>query len=186
VPGRQTLESLQIGIDEMNQTGLQVLLFTVLAMATVTDLQRAKIPNWLTLPTILTGFATHSFVNGLPGLFYSLQGLGIGFAFFFILYCLGGLGAGDVKLMAAVGTLIGPSGVISALIAIGLVSGACAVYTMLRKWGWRMSLHWTLDAMRTFPLPPHSPGSLISLRFGPVIALGTILSQLGLFSHIAG
>jgi len=168
----------------MDQQVLTIILFAMLVTATFTDLHRSKIPNWLTLPAIATGLSIHAYTDGFSGFLYSAQGLGIGLAVLLILYCLGGLGAGDVKLFGAVGSLVGPAGILSAVIGIGLVGGLCAVWSMLQQWGWRKTVQWMFELMKTLPVAPAPPGDRLSFRFGPVIALGTILSQLGLFTQI--
>src|SRR5690349_15418627 len=98
----------------MDQPFLQLILASVLLVAGVTDLRSSKIPNWLTLSTMVAGLLGHSLLNGLPGLLFSAKGLGLGLAMFLLLYIIGGMGAGDVKLLAAVGSFIGAEGVLSA------------------------------------------------------------------------
>jgi len=76
-------------------------------IATVTDLRAFKIYNVLTLPLLLSGPVYHGVLEGSPGLQNSLQGMIFGFAILFLFYVLGGMGGGDVKLMAGIGAWLG-------------------------------------------------------------------------------
>lgn len=84
-------------------------LFLMLAWASVQDLRSRRIRNWLTLSMILLGLA-QSFTPGhttTPG--NSLLGFAAGFGLTFVLFAMGALGGGDVKLMAGVGAWLGPA-----------------------------------------------------------------------------
>jgi len=100
-------------------------------IATFEDVRRRSIANWINLGGLAAGFVCHTASRGLAGLAWSAGGAAVGFAVFLVVYCLGGMGAGDLKLMAAFGALLGPSGIlIAALLAapIGaIVAGACLV-----------------------------------------------------------
>ena len=72
-------------------------------VAAVLDVWKFKVYNALTVPLLLTGLAYHTMASGLQGLQGSLMGIVFGFAVLIVVYAMGGIGAGDVKLMAAVG-----------------------------------------------------------------------------------
>jgi len=84
----------------------------VLVAAGVCDLRRGVVYNWLTYPAIVAGLVLGA-VEGaaagdtLDGLTNHAVGLGFGFGVLFVAYLLGGMGGGDVKLMGAVGALLG-------------------------------------------------------------------------------
>jgi len=78
-----------------------------LIICAITDLQQRRIPNILTYPTVLTALPAYWFIGGWDGLVFSLGGLVLGFSVLFLPYLLGGMGAGDVKLMSAVGAVLG-------------------------------------------------------------------------------
>src|SRR5580698_6265101 len=83
-----------------------VVLVGVLVAAS-TDLRNFQIRDVLTIPLILSGLIYHAFVGQAVGLFGSVWGLLIGTLPFFVLYAKGGMGAGDLKLMAGVGAWMG-------------------------------------------------------------------------------
>lgn len=79
-----------------------------LLLAVVWDVRQHRIPNPLTLGAAMLGLVLHSFTGGLDGFWTGLGGLVVGFAFLLPGYLLGFTGAGDVKLLAAAGSYLGP------------------------------------------------------------------------------
>jgi prepilin peptidase CpaA len=75
--------------------------------ACATDVCTRRIPNALTGPAVLLGFAAHAWLPGGQGAWHAAIGLVVGLAVFFPFFALGGMGGGDVKLMAALGSWIG-------------------------------------------------------------------------------
>ncbi|MCJ7602209.1 MAG: prepilin peptidase [Desulfobulbaceae bacterium] len=110
---------------------LLVFLAAVLSVASITDIRSRKIPNFLTFPTILAGLMFHLFTTGFDGLFYSLKGLGLGFALLIPFYAGGGMGAGDVKLMSAVGAVVGAGQVFTVFLLTTISGGIYALVLML-------------------------------------------------------
>jgi len=100
---------------------------TVLGVATFTDLRSRRIPNWLVLPFLVAGFAVSGWLNGWHGIVQSLEGAGLALAIYGLLFFLGGMGAGDVKLCIAIGAWIGPSQLLFALVITGMVGGVMAL-----------------------------------------------------------
>lgn len=74
-----------------------------LIVAAVIDGYQLKVPNWLTFPMIISGWAYCTLAFGLSGFGWSLAGTGVGLALLLPAYAIGGMGAGDVKLLAGVG-----------------------------------------------------------------------------------
>ena len=81
----------------------------VLIEAAVIDGLQLRVPNWLTIHFFLGGLVFAGWTGGRDALLWSLAGSGIGLATLLPLYAIGGMGAGDVKLMAGLGAWVGPS-----------------------------------------------------------------------------
>jgi prepilin peptidase CpaA len=100
-----------------------ILLALMVLFAANIDLKSNRIPNKITFPAILIGLAFHTWLNGFSGFMFSLKGAGLGLAIFIIPYLIGKIGAGDAKLMGAVGAFLGVKGVIIAFIYISFAGG---------------------------------------------------------------
>jgi prepilin peptidase CpaA len=107
---------------------LIVFLGGVLLLAAIYDHRSQRIPNLLTYPTMVIGLAYHCLTSGLDGLLLSAGGLALGIGIFILPYLMGGMGAGDAKLMGAVGSILGPRGVFIAFLFTSLVGG---IYVLL-------------------------------------------------------
>lgn len=99
----------------------------VLAVATTTDLKWRRIPNWLTGPFLVAGFVASGWLHGWHGLGASAEGMALGLLVYGTLFLLGGMGAGDVKLCAALGAWLGPNQLLIAIILTALVGGVMAL-----------------------------------------------------------
>jgi len=89
-------------------------------IAATTDLWKFRVYNFLTFPLLLSGLAYHGWYGGLGG---SLTGALIGFGALIVLHVLGGVGAGDVKLMAGVGAWLGVEYTLCVFIVSSLAAG---------------------------------------------------------------
>ena len=105
---------------------LTILAITLGCSAVVDDLRRGAISNWINLLAIVAGLIYHSVRGGWMGLAVASGGMVLGFAIFLALYCLGGMGGGDVKLMAAFGALLGPVGILTAALLASVIGGLIA------------------------------------------------------------
>lgn len=86
---------------------LALLLAAGVVVAAVYDIRYRRIPNWLSLTLVVLGLVLNLAVPGTPGIAASLIGVGVAALIYFPLYLLRAMGAGDVKLMAAVGAVVG-------------------------------------------------------------------------------
>jgi prepilin peptidase CpaA len=107
-------------------------LVVLLIWAAASDLRTRRIPNWLTFTVVLTGLIQSITSIGVISFGQSLAGLAVGFALPLLVYALGGLGAGDVKLLAGVGAWLGPKNVLlvflaAALVGLVLILVQCAI-----------------------------------------------------------
>lgn len=105
----------------------------VVIAAAVVDSTRRRLPNWLTLGGAAVGLGLNLALYGLEGGVGSITGWLLGCALLFAPFLLGGLGAGDVKLLAAVGALKGASFVFMAFLYSALAGGLLAVALMLYR-----------------------------------------------------
>nr|TXF86094.1 prepilin peptidase [Alkalicoccus halolimnae] len=168
---------------------MTVLIIAILA-ATIgisffTDITTRRILNIVTFPAIVTGLAIHSVTAGLEGFIFSGLGFLIGFGLLLIPYIMGGMGAGDVKLMAAVGALMGPGFVISTFLFAAIAGGVMGLYFIAKQRGALENFHTMLYAM---PLIRNTAGSLSEIRsgarhaslpYGVAIAVGTVVTFAG-------
>lgn len=97
------------------------------------DLRTRKIPNYLTLGAALAGLTFNLIVAGWGGLVDGLLGLLLGFGFLILPYLMGGMGAGDVKALAALGAWLGPKGTLYLCCYMGLAGGLMALAVLAWK-----------------------------------------------------
>jgi prepilin peptidase CpaA len=156
----------------------------VLAIATFTDLRSRRIPNWLVLPFMIAGITVSGWLRGWRGIEQSLAGLALGALLLGILYWLGGMGMGDLKLCAAIGSWIGPSQLLFALVITSMVGGVMALCWAAAGGFLGELFQGTGDiifGMRKRGLRPH-PELVLSnpatrkMPYAPAIAIGTIVS----------
>jgi prepilin peptidase CpaA len=158
------------------------LLIAVLTVAAVHDLQFRKIPNVLTFSTISAGIVYHAWSKGFEGFFYSIEGTLLGMAFFIGFYLAGKMGAGDVKLMGAVGSILGPSGVFKAFLFTALVGGIYAIILLMYRGQLidavkRIVLTLKLSFLARRPTSVSDGGASPVLCYGLAIWIGTSLSM---------
>ena len=87
------------------------------------DVRGFRLPNWLTFPLVITGVAWQLWSAGLPGVVGSLIGILVAAAPLLYVHLRGGMGAGDVKLMAGVGAWMGAWFSLHVLVIAGIVGG---------------------------------------------------------------
>ena len=158
------------------------LLIGLLTLSAMTDIKWKKIPNALTFPAMIIGLFAHGFMSGVSGFLYSIEGLFLGLALLIVFYVMGMMGAGDVKLMGAVGSILGPAGVFKAFLFTAIVGGIYAVIVLayhgqLVGFMKRIALSLKLSLLTRGPtlLPNEDKASPI-LCYGIAIAIGTSLS----------
>src|SRR5437773_1216281 len=133
--------------------GIQIVLVILVIAAAWSDLRTRSIPNWITVPGAVLGFALQLWYAGPHGAVRSIEGAALGLGMFIVPFIAGGMGAGDVKLFSAVGALVGPQPLILVFVFTGLLGGVAAIAVAL----WRRNLQ-------------------AKLPYGAVIAGGTFVS----------
>jgi prepilin peptidase CpaA len=166
--------------------GIEVVLLALILGAAVYDVRYRRIPNWLTLIGVLVGLGLNTFLyQGWPGLKFSLMGLGLGFGIYFVLYALRAMGAGDVKLMAAIGSMVGWSDWFGIFIITAIIGGLAALVLVGLRGRLKRTLFnvsFILSEMKSGrpayvgkeELDVRNPKA-VGLPHGAVIAVGTIL-----------
>jgi len=176
-----------------------LILIILIILSVKYDIFERRIPNKLTIPVILWGIVTAGIFSGFNGILFSISGFLVGLAVFFIPFVLGGMGAGDVKLMAAVGSLLGwKLTVYSALltaIAGGIIVIGYTIYTgkfvgMIKN----MGVHFIKWILYFIYLATHNEGVFRKYKslnvskaygektyipYGVAIAVGTIIVLAG-------
>ena len=109
------------------------LLLPLTAIITYFDVRYRRIPNVFVLATLVSGLIINFMAAGATGLWASAGGCLLAFGLMFVLHVFGAMGAGDVKLFAAVGSVVGTGLVPETFVVILLTGGALAVYTILRN-----------------------------------------------------
>jgi prepilin peptidase CpaA len=163
----------------------QMLLVSVAATAAAFDWRSRRIPNWLTFSGMAAGLGLNTFVFGWPGLKLALEGFGLAVLIYVPLFLLRGMGAGDVKLMAAVGAITGPANWLGIFIATGILGGLAALVLLLARgrlkktlWNVVSLLHSLLRLRAPYAAQPDldvSDPRAITLPHGVVIAAGCLV-----------
>jgi prepilin peptidase CpaA len=111
----------------------QLLLATLVLIAAVFDVRFRRIPNWLVLSGILLGLALNVFLFGSIGAKSALLGGALAMSVYFPLFIVRGMGAGDVKLMIAIGILVGPANWLAIFFLTAVLGGAFAIFMLFRS-----------------------------------------------------
>ena len=161
---------------------LLICAFVFALVGSVEDVRSRKIPNSLTYFGVIAALCIRIFVLGWPGLRDGLIGTLIGGGIFFFLFVIGGMGGGDVKLMAAVSAFAGLTQIVNLLIAAAISGGAMATVIMLYQQRMLTTIRNTIMLVQhhlTTGLRPHPDLNVRQTQstrvpFAPAIAIGTL------------
>lgn len=158
---------------------IEFVLLIALSISLITDLRKRKILNIVTFPAILTGFLYYTLISGFDGFLYSVQGCLVGLGVLFIPYLFGGMGAGDVKLMAAIGALMGVSFVLYSFVYTSIAGGILSIILIVKKKGFNHSVRscfFYLIFFKDFLTSLKNPEkhSSIIFPYGVAITIGTL------------
>jgi prepilin peptidase CpaA len=158
-----------------------------LVVAAVIDGLKLKVPNWITFPMIISGWiysATLSPFAGWEGLMFSLVGTAVGLGLLLPLYAIGGMGAGDVKLLAGVGAWVWGTTTLYAFVVSAIVGGVIALIMVVAKRSWfkHKTQFWMIcneiltvkDPEKLAAIAAERKPTMLLLPYGIPIAIGTI------------
>ena len=167
-----------------DHTWLIWLVSVVLVVAAVIDGWKLKVPNWITFPMIISGWVYSTVAFGWPGLMWSVVGTAVGLALLLPAYAIGGMGAGDVKLMAGIGAWVWPAVTFYAFCVSAVLGGVIAVGMVLWRGAWakhRQQFGHILneiavvrDPEQLAAIAAERKSSMLLLPYGIPIAIGTI------------
>ena len=123
------------------------LLAPLAVIITYYDVRYRRIPNAFVLATLASGVIVNTVYGGWRGALASLGGCAIAFMLMFVLHVFGAMGAGDVKLFAAVGSLVGAHLVLPTFLVVVLTGGALALLLMLHRGAVRATMHRVLQIL---------------------------------------
>jgi prepilin peptidase CpaA len=155
-----------------------------LVVAAVIDGRKLKVPNWITYPMVFSGWAYSGLYFGWEGILWSLAGTAVGLGLLLPAYAIGGMGAGDVKLLGGVGAWLGATTTFYAFCVSAVFGGILAVVMVFLSGQWRK--HW--DQMRSISMEVMTvrdpttlseiaadrKSSMMLLPYGIPIAIGSI------------
>jgi prepilin peptidase CpaA len=146
----------------------------------ITDLRERKIYNSILLPFLLAAWILHAITGGLHGFLGAFFGTIVGLGILLIPYLLGGMGAGDVKLLAVIGGIKGAAFVLMTSFYMALAGGIIAILVLLFHKGFKRRmkqiiyfLHGLLNGNR-IPILPDSEAMKTTYPYGVAIAAGAL------------
>jgi len=159
-------------------------------IACVTDLLWRRIPNALVISGLCLGIGLNGWNQGIRGLGWSLLGAGLGLALFLPFFALGGMGAGDVKLLAALGSLLGPSDLLKTAVAGALAGGLLALAAAAWKGRLletfrgigRLFSYWAAGGLRPSPELNLGHPAALKIPYAIPLAAGAWIIALGRWS----
>jgi prepilin peptidase CpaA len=165
-------------------TALYIFLGALLALACISDLRTRRIPNALTMSGAGAALLFHLVTAGWSAAGSSLAGFFVGAILFFPMFALRGMGAGDVKLLAAVGAWLGPGQIAIVALATSIAGGVLAVVVAL-AYGYLsralsnlylLLMHWRVAGVRPLPAVTLEETRGPRLAYAFPIAIGTVVT----------
>ena len=111
------------------------------------DVRYRRIPNAFVLATLISGLTLNFIMGGLQGGLYSAGGCVLAFILMFMLHVFGAMGAGDVKLFAAVGSVLGAQLVLPTFVVVVLTGGVLALVSVVRSGVFATTMHRVLQIL---------------------------------------
>jgi prepilin peptidase CpaA len=153
-------------------------------IASVWDLRTGRIPNALTFGGAAAAIATHLVMGGPGEAAWSVAGWMVGCAVFFPVFLLGGMGAGDVKLLAAMGAWVGPIGALPVAFCTAIAGGFMAIFVAFLHGYLRQALlniwvllcHWRVGGVRPVDQMTLATGTGPRLAYALPITAGSLVA----------
>ena len=171
----------------------QIILCTVILLAgaaCVTDLLWRRVPNSLVITGLGLGIGLNAWGQGWHGCIMSLAGALLGLGLFLPFFALGGMGAGDVKLLAALGSLLGPGDLVKTALAGAVAGGLMALAAA--AWNGRLLAtfrgignlfsYWAAGGLRPSPELTLASPSALRIPYAVPVAAGAVLIVLSRWS----
>lgn len=164
---------------------VQGVLLGLVLTAAVYDFRFRRIPNWVSVLGLMAGLGLNLGLGGWTGLRMAAGGFGLAFGIYLLLYLVRAMGAGDVKLMGAAGSLVGAGEWLKLFVAAALVGGVLAAVMMLARGRLRRTL-WNIGFILSELMRFRAPylrreeldvknSKAATLPHGVAIALGTLI-----------
>jgi len=163
-------------------TAFEFFLVPLAALVIYHDVLYRRIPNPFVLATLITGLLINFMLGGLSGGLNSVGGCAFAFVLMFMLHVFGAMGAGDVKLFAAIGSVIGAHLVLPTFITVVLTGGVLALVSVLRSGVFATTMHRVLQIlvgllpgwqMPRFSVPADRR---LTIPYGAAITIGAIIA----------
>ena len=163
-------------------TAFQFFLVPLAALIIYYDVRYRRIPNPFVLATLISGLTLNIALGGVHGGLSSLAGCVLAFILMFFLHVFGAMGAGDVKLFAAIGSVIGIQLVLPTFVVVVLTGGLLALVSTLRSGIFATTMHRVLQIfvgllpgwqMPKFSVPADRR---LTIPYGAAITIGTIIA----------
>jgi len=158
------------------------LLIPVALIITYYDVRYRRIPNAFVLATLIGGVTLNTFAGGLHGALGSVEGCALAFILMFILHVFGAMGAGDVKLFAAVGSVTGAQLVLPTFVVVILTGGLLALVSVIRAGAARATMQRVMQILvgllPGWPMPRFAvpADKRMTIPYGVAITFGSLIS----------
>ena len=163
-------------------TVFQLFLVPLAVLVIYYDVRYRRIPNAFVLATLVAGLSVNLIIGGISGGLNSLGGCLFAFILMFMLHIFGAMGAGDVKLFAAIGSVIGASLVLPTFLVVVITGGVLALISILRSGVFRSTMHRVLQIfvglLPGWPMPKFTVPAdrRLTIPYGVAITIGAIIS----------
>ena len=163
-------------------TVFQLVLIPLAVLIIYHDVRYRRIPNVFVLATLISGLALNVIVGGWQGGLNSIGGCVLAFILMFMLHVFGAMGAGDVKLFAAIGSVLGAQLVLPTFLVVVLTGGVLALVSVMRSGVFATTMHRVLQIlvgllpgwqMPKFSVPADRR---LTIPYGVAITIGAIIA----------